>query len=63
MIDGVEAGTADLYVESVSPGSRIFAVSDLQDMPHQVVIEVLEDNNPGSTGRRVTVDNIDMLPR
>ena len=61
VIDGVEVGIADLYSEINSPSSKIFTISDLKDMPHNVVIEALDDKNPSSTGRRVTVDNIDVL--
>jgi len=63
VVDGVAAGTADLYAGNVSPGSKIFEVSELQDVNHTVVIEVLEGQNPKSTGRRVTVDNFDLPPR
>ncbi len=61
VIDGVDVATVDLYSEQESSAVRVFQVSDLQDKPHNVVIEVLDAKNTESTGRRVTVDNIDVL--
>ena len=61
VIDGVDVASVDLYSEQESSAVRIFQVSDLQDKPHNVVIEVLDRKNPESSGRRVTVDSIDVL--
>jgi len=61
IVDGAEAGTADLYAEKKSRGTSIFRLSGLTDKPHDVAIEVLSDKNPRSAGRRVTVDSIDVL--
>jgi len=63
VIDGVEAGTVDLYSDSKASGVSIFSVSDLPDKPHNVVIEVLDEKNSMSNGRRVTVDNVDVMRR
>jgi len=63
VIDGVEAGIADLYSELESSSVSIFKVSDLQDKQHNVVIEVLDEKNSASTGRQVTVDSIDVVRR
>ena len=63
VIDGVEVAIADLYSEQESSSASIFKVADLPDKPHNVVIEVLDDKNLKSTGRRVAVDNIDVIQR
>lgn len=60
LVDGVEVGIADLYSEQQSSGVSVFKVPDLENKPHNVVIEVLDNANPRSTGRRVAVDNIDV---
>ena len=62
-IDGSLVEIVDLYNDSLAPRSRIWAVDGLEEAPHRIVIEVLGEKNPNSTGNRVTVDSIDVERR
>jgi len=55
VIDGIEVGTVDLYSERQSAGASIFSVTDLEDKPHDIAIEVLNG--------RVTIDSFDVSRR
>jgi hypothetical protein len=59
-IDGVKVATADLYCETETVASEIARFSDLDDGPHTIVIEISKDNNPKSSGHRVTIDGLDV---
>ncbi len=60
MIDGIQVASIDLYSKQQSAGSELLKLSALNNKPHSIVIEVSDENNPHSTGHRVTVDNIDV---
>lgn len=60
LIDGNVVAQVDLYSPDMDAQSIIFSVSDLDEGPHQVRIEVLEGKNPSSTGNRVAVDGFDV---
>jgi len=59
-IDDVVVGTADLYCEQTTTGAEIFKVSELDDQPHTIDIEVVRTRNPKSSGGRVVVDALDV---
>jgi photosystem II stability/assembly factor-like uncharacterized protein len=59
-IDGSMVEIVDLYNDSVVPRSRIWTANGLEKAPHRIVIEVLGEKNPQSSGYRVTVDSIDV---
>lgn len=60
VIDDSEVAIADLFSHEVSTGDVLFKFVDLADAPHEIRIEVLDRKNAASTGRRVSVDNIDV---
>jgi len=60
VIDGAETAIVDLYSQRVSTSTNLFRSDSLTDTSHEIRIEVLERKNTASTGRRVTLDNIDV---
>lgn len=60
LIDGVTAATADLYSKDRLAGSEILEFSNLANGPHNIVIEVSEEQNPKSVGYRISIDGLDV---
>jgi hypothetical protein len=60
-IDGQLRGSVDLFAADQSGTGILFAVEDLSNGPHVIDIEVGEQKNSQSNGRRVTVDAIDTI--
>ena len=63
IIDGEQVAFTDLYSKQQSVGSELLKLSDLDNKPHNIVIEVTDEKNPKSSGHRVTVDHLDVSHR
>lgn len=62
LIDGVNAGTVDLYSATQQTGQIVFVRSGLAAGSHSIVVQVLGTRNTLSTAARVDVDGFATLP-
>jgi len=59
LVDGDVAAYVDLYSAQRETRSAILDLSELESGPHDILIEVIERQNPAAEGHRVTVDGFD----
>jgi len=61
-IDESLADSVELHSERPEPMSEVYSRTDLSCAPHSIMIELDEDKNEQSPGRRITLDAFDVLP-
>jgi hypothetical protein len=61
-IDGTRVKTVDLYSSTTKARQVIYAVTDLPGMRHAIEVRVLGTKNAASTGTRVHIDAMTVLP-
>jgi hypothetical protein len=61
-IDGARVKTVDLYSSTTKARQVIYAVTDLPGMRHAIEVRVLGTKNAASTGTRVHIDAMTVLP-
>jgi len=59
-VDGVSAGTVDLYRSAAATGQAVFTTAGLSDARHTLRIVVLGSRNASSTASNVHVDALDI---
>jgi len=61
VLDGVEAGYADLYDETPATGRSLFTLAGLTDGPHTLRVEWSGTMNAASSGTSIAIDAVDLI--
>ena len=61
IVDGADAGTADLYSSTTSYLQTVWSTNTLEPGRHTVTIEWTGDKNPAATGTTISLDAFDIM--